>query len=163
VRDGIDVHMPGYFVDPHADTLRGFLAEQRARRVERLQRMLDRLAERGVELDADEILTPARADASRAAGRPWIAHAMVGRGSVASTREAFDVWLARGRPAFVARTAADPAEVIQRIHEAGGVASLAHPGLLRRDEWIPSLGEAGLDAIEAYYTEHDDDQTRRYL
>ena len=84
-------------------------------------------------------------------------------GHVASTNEAFDKWLARGRPAFVPRAGAPPDEVFVRIHEAGGIASLAHPGLLRHDDWVHEFAEAGLDAIEAYHSEHDPPMTATYL
>jgi predicted metal-dependent phosphoesterase TrpH len=46
-------------------------------------------------------------------------------------QDAFDRWLATGRPAFVPRTGPTPLEVIQAIHGAGGVASFAHPGVTR--------------------------------
>src|SRR5262249_17365661 len=71
--------------------------------------------------------------------------------------------LADGAAAFVPRAGATPAEVIARVHEAGGIASLAHPALVKRDEWIPDLVESGLDALEAYHSEHDADDTARYL
>src|SRR5207237_5354201 len=99
----------------------------------------------------------------KAAGRPWIARALVASRHVSTTSEAFDIWLARGKPAFVPRLAAAPGDVFDRIHAAGGLASLAHPGLVRRDEWIPEFAAAGLDALEAYHTEHDQERTRRYL
>ena len=53
--------------------------------------------------------------------------------------------------------------MIGHIHDAGGLASLAHPRLLRHDEWIPGFAAAGLDAVEAYHPEHDGADTRRYL
>jgi predicted metal-dependent phosphoesterase TrpH len=53
--------------------------------------------------------------------------------------------------------------VIARLHEAGGIASLAHPVLLRHDEWIADLSAMGLDAIEVYHSKHDDVATARYL
>jgi hypothetical protein len=53
--------------------------------------------------------------------------------------------------------------VFERLHAAGGVASLAHPVLLGRDEWIPALAAAGLDALEAYHSEHDAWTTKRYV
>ena len=53
--------------------------------------------------------------------------------------------------------------MIGRIHDAGGVTSIAHPGLLRHDDWLPGLVEAGLDAIEAYHTDHDPAATARYV
>jgi predicted metal-dependent phosphoesterase TrpH len=53
--------------------------------------------------------------------------------------------------------------VIARIHEAGGIASLAHPGLTGHDEWITDFVRDGLDAIEAYHSKHDGAATSRYL
>ena len=61
------------------------------------------------------------------------------------------------------RIGAPPEEVLMRIHEAGGLASLAHPGLVGRDEWIDGFGAAGIDALEAYHTDHDAETTARYL
>ena len=58
---------------------------------------------------------------------------------------------------------ARPEEVFARIHDAGGVASLAHPVLVEHDEWIPGFAAAGLDAIEAYHSDHDGAATARYL
>ena len=74
-------------------------------------------------------------------------------------------WLSRGRPGVrAARSARRPRRSFAQIHGAGGIASLAHPGLLRRDEWIAGLAAAGLDALEAYHTNHDDaTTTARYL
>ena len=158
-----DIHVLGYFVDVRSAALLDFLAEQRRRRLDRLRQMVGRLARHGIELDADAIVQPALDDPSKSAGRPWIARALVAGGHVATLDEAFDRWLERGAPAFVPREAAAPEEVVARIHEAGGVASLAHPGLLGRDEWIPAMAASGLDAIEAYYIEHDEAQTARYL
>ena len=163
VRDDTDVHTLGYFLDLDSPTLAAFLGEQRRHRIARVRQMIDRLASFGVMLDGDAILRPACDDPSTSAGRPWIARALVAAGHVTSVNEAFDRWLAGGRPAFVPRLAATPEQVIGRVHEAGGIASIAHPGLLKRDEWLPSLVEAGLDAIEAYHTDHDAAATSRYL
>jgi len=163
VVDSADVHILGYFIDPASRSLGAFLAEQRRRRVDRIRQMVERLAGLGITLDADEILGPSQDDSSKAAGRPWIARARVAKGVVASTREAFDKYLKRGQPAFVARVGPMPAEVFAEIHGAGGIASLAHPGLLKRDDLIPSFVAAGLDAIEAHHSKHSADDTSRYL
>ena len=56
-----------------------------------------------------------------------------------------------------------PKEVVARIHEAGGIASLAHPGLVEHDEWLPGLAADGLDALEAYHCNHDLSATGHYL
>jgi predicted metal-dependent phosphoesterase TrpH len=163
VRDGIDVHTLGYFVDLESADLAAFLADQRRARIERVREMIDRLGTFGIVLDADAILQPALDDRSRTAGRPWIARALVAAGHVGTTDAAFSLWLGRGRPAFVPRVGAAPEEVIDRIHAAHGITSVAHPGLLRHDEWLPRLAEAGLDAIEAYHPDHDQYTTARYV
>jgi predicted metal-dependent phosphoesterase TrpH len=162
VRDQADVHVLGYFIDVHSQALLAFLLEQRQRRIDRIGRMLGRLADLGLRLDADAILKPALDDPGKAVGRPWIARALVAAGYVKDSNEAFSAWLARGRPAFVPREGAGVHTVVARIHDAAGVASLAHPGLLGRDEWIPELAAAGLDAIEAYHSDHDQAATARY-
>jgi predicted metal-dependent phosphoesterase TrpH len=163
VRDEVDVHTLGYFLDTQSTVLAEFLRQQRELRIARLREMVGRLAQAGLVLDADAILEPARLDHSKSAGRPWIARALVAAGHVATVGEAFDRWLSPGCPAFVARIGAPPEDVIARIHGAGGIASIAHPGLLEHDEWLPSMIDAGLDAIEAYHTDHDAETTARYL
>jgi predicted metal-dependent phosphoesterase TrpH len=162
-RDGEDVHVLGYFIDWQSGALRAFLAEQRLRRLDRVRQMIDRLASLGMVLDAERILEPAIADPCRAAGRPWIARALVAAGHVATTDEAFDRWLATGRPAFVPRSGPAPELAFEQIHEARGLASLAHPGLLSHDEWIANLADSGLDALEAYHSEHIVDDRARYV
>jgi predicted metal-dependent phosphoesterase TrpH len=162
VRDGADVHVLGYFIDPTSPALLAFLADQRQQRIDRIRQMVARLAAFGIRLEADAIVQPAIDDPSRSVGRPWIARALVAGGYVKSTNDAFGIWLSRGKPAFVARESAPPEQVVERIHGAGGLASMAHPGLVGRDEWIAPLAEAGLDALEVYHTDHDAAATKRY-
>ena len=162
VRAEVDIHVLGYFFDPQATALRLFLAEQRQRRVDRVGRMVALLDSLGLRLDAEAILRPAIDSPGKSIGRPAIARALVAAGYVKTTNEAFATWLSRGRPGFVAREGASPERVIEQIHGAGGIASLAHPGLLRRDQWIGGLAASGLDALEAYHTNHDSDAIARY-
>ena len=163
IRAERDVHVLGYFIDVESAALLAFLSDQRKRRLERVRQVILRLGLCGIDLDAGAILQPAIDDPARAVGRPWVARALVEHGCCATIGEAFDRWLSRGRPAYVARPAAPPEEVVARIHEAGGVASIAHPVLLGHDEWIPDFVSSGLDAIEAYHTRHDPERTTHYL
>lgn len=163
VVEGADVHVLGYFIDVHSPRLLAFLAEQRRRRIERVRQMIDRLASHGIVLDSDAILQPGLDDPGIASGRPWIARALVAGGHVADSNQAFDRWLGQGRPAFVPRLGVTPKEVVNRIHEAGGIASLAHPGLVEHDEWLPGFAADGLDALEAYHSNHDSPATDHYL
>jgi 3',5'-nucleoside bisphosphate phosphatase len=159
-REDVEVHVLGYFIDHRHPRLLGFLESQRADRVRRVTAMLARLRDLGAGVNEEDVLA-ARPD-GQTVGRPLIARALVRAGMVRTTREAFDLYLAEGRPAFVPRAAPDPAEVFDLIHEAGGIASLAHPGLLAHDQWIPGMAAAGLDALEAFYIEHSPEITARY-
>lgn len=163
VAAGRDVHVLGYFCDTAAPALQAFLAAQRQLRVDRTREIVQRLASHGLALDPEAILRPALADPSMSVGRPWIARALVEAGYVATRSEAFDLWLARGRPGFVPRTGASMQTVFDRVHGAGGLASLAHPILVGQDEWIAELASAGLDALEAFHSDHDPAATEHYL
>ena len=158
-----DIHVLGYFFDPLHEPLAAFLAAQRANRIARVEAIAARLATLGVPVDVEALVQEARRETGRSIGRPQVARAMVAAGHVADTREAFDRWLARGGPGFVPRTGARTEVVIDVIHQAGGIASLAHPGKVHVDDRIKPLQDAGLDAIEAFHPDHDTALVERYV
>jgi hypothetical protein len=161
VKDGQDVHVLGYFIDPDSAALGEFLMGQRADRVRRVQDISARLLALGLSVDVGSLLAGAQAG-GRSIGRPAVADALVAAGHATGRDEAFERWLGRGRPAFVPRRGASGRDVIQVIHAAGGIASMAHPGLLAQDVWIPELVEAGLDAIEVWHSDHTPEDVARY-
>jgi hypothetical protein len=154
-----ELHLLGYFVDPEHAALLAFLRGRREARRARLQVMLARLRGLGMPVDGEEVLARAR-DGN--VGRPHLARVLVQHGFVASTDEAFDRYLGEGKPAYVPRPDVAVPEAIRVIHEAGGLASLAHPGLYSRDGAIPDLVAAGLDAIEVYHVNHTPALTAHY-
>jgi predicted metal-dependent phosphoesterase TrpH len=162
VENGRDVHMLGYFIDPRALELDAFLGQQRAQRITRVEALALRLAQLGMPIDVGPLLTQARDGRGRSVGRPQVARAMVAAGYVTDTREAFDRWLATDRPAFVPRSGPLPASVIEIVHAAGGLVSLAHPGQTQVDAHISEYVDAGLDAIELYHPDHDATAIDRY-
>ena len=52
---------------------------------------------------------------------------------------------------------------IELIHQAGGLAVMAHPGLNRTDGVIPELVAAGLDGLECFHTKHTPSTSEHYL
>lgn len=158
-----DVHMLGYFFDAESPVLAAFLQTQRADRVRRVQEMAAKLEALGKPINVERLTKPSVTKPGRSVGRPVVAWALVQAGHVAHVREAFDELLTEGKPAYVARRGSTPADVLDVIHQAGGVASLAHPGLLGCDQFIPDLAEQGLQAIEAYHSDHDPAMTAHYL
>ena len=163
VEHGRDVHMLGYFFDPFEENLVQFLVGQRLIRITRIADMAVRLAQLGLPVDVQPLLDEARRHNHKSIGRPALARAMIAAGHVATTNEAFDKWLGQGRQAFVERVGPTPEQVIETVRRAGGITSLAHPGRTKIDERIASLREAGLDAIEAYHSDHDAAATHGYL
>ena len=83
-------------------------------------------------------------------------------GHVRTRDEAFDRFLEFGGAAYVSRCGTSPEDVVAIIHAAGGIASLAHPGVSARDHLIAPLAAAGLDAIEAGHSDHDAETEARY-
>jgi predicted metal-dependent phosphoesterase TrpH len=160
VADGRDVHVLGYFIDPSSPGLRAFLERQRTDRLRRVEEMTRRLAALGCPISADAML--ATVASGRSIGRPQIAAALVDAGYVQTRDEAFERFLEHGGPAYVSRRGASPEEVVGIVHAAGGLASLAHPGVTKRDERIGALAAAGLDALEARHSDHDAATERRY-
>jgi predicted metal-dependent phosphoesterase TrpH len=161
VQDERDVHILGYFFDRGDAALARFLADQRDDRVRRVREMAARLDSLDCEIDVDRVIARAREE-RRTVGRPLLADALVAAGHAASRDDAFARLLGRGCPAFVPRRGADGADVVRIIHAAGGLASLAHPGLLCDDGLVERLAGAGLDAIEAWHADHSPDQTAHY-
>lgn len=160
---GADVHILGYFLDPAHSGLSVFLARQRASRVARVEAIAARLASLGVPIDVAPLLAEAQRQGGRSIGRPQVARAMVTAGHVRDTREAFDRWLGSGLPGFVRREGSGSEDVIAAIHDAGGIASMAHPGKSIGDERLTALRGAGLDALEAYHPDHDTARVAHYL
>lgn len=158
--EGAEIHVLGYFLDLDAGWFQEFLREQRAERAARVHRILAKLAELGMFIDAAEVFALVK---EGSAGRPHVAQAMVHRGYVRSVREAFDRYLRNGGPASAPRRKLAPEQAIAIIRKARGVPVLAHPGLANRDAMIGPLVDAGLLGIESYYPEHSAGQTQVYL
>lgn len=162
VHDGVDVHMLGYGFDAGHAELTTFLEAQRADRLRRVLEILDRLESLGVVVSREPILKRAKKPTGRALGRPAVAKLLVAHGHAQSIADAFDRYLATGRPAFISRRGVAPAEVVALIGRAGGLVSFAHPGKLGRDDLLAPLASAGLGAIEVFHPDHDADAVARY-
>ena len=163
VLDEGDVHILGYFVEPDHPEMTAFLAAQRQARVDRVRAMAQRLQRLGKPIDVDTLLSPLRDRPDWAVGRPAIAQALVAAGHATTPSAAFQKLIGEGCPAWVPREGAAPGEVIRTIGRAKGVASLAHPGLLGRDDLIPGWVDEGLPAIEVLHSEHSAADAERYL
>ncbi|MEL7639885.1 MAG: PHP domain-containing protein [Solidesulfovibrio sp.] len=158
------VHLLGLFLPDREGPLAEALAYLRERRHTRNRRILDKLRELGVPVEYKAVTALAKG----AVGRPHIAQALLDMGVVTSFKEAFTRYLGVHGRAYVPKDKLSLARAVALIHDEGGLTSLAHPYILglagpALAEAVSRYRDAGLDAIEALYTEHSQAQTLEYL
>ncbi len=154
-----EIHLTCHFIDVSNEALQSTMRELVEDREVRARRMIDRLDEIGLPVSWDDVSR--RADGT--IGRPHIARAMIDAGYVASIAEAFDRYLASGRPAHVPRMKLDVFKAIRLVHASGGVTTVAHPRTVDRlDEMIGDLVDAGLTGIEVYAEKYGADEVTKY-
>jgi hypothetical protein len=159
---GRSVHLLGYFLGQNGlDGIRSWVLGQQASRRERNVRLAARLRELGMDIRVEE----AEALGRGMTGRPHFARIMLEKGYVSNIRQAFDDYLDESAKGYVYRHEPQFAEGVERIRNAGGIASLAHPVRVKGDvpALMPELCDAGLNAIEAYHTDHGPRETEQYL
>jgi predicted metal-dependent phosphoesterase TrpH len=150
-----EVHILGLGVDPDDDELEMTLQRQRRARRIRFDRMIARLSELGMPVDAALAALPPAGDED-ALGRPRIARALIACGHAASVEDAFTRHLSRGRPAFVPRDGLGPVEAINAVRAAGGMPVLAHfAEAPEKLALVHELIDAGLRGLEVYYRTYD--------
>ncbi|MDD2509710.1 MAG: PHP domain-containing protein [Syntrophomonas sp.] len=154
-----EIHILGYFIDYHDHRLLGRLQEIKEARLERARKMINRLVVMGLNIDLDQVKRLAQGDLI---ARPHIAQALMENSYVFSVKEAFDKYIGKGRPAYVNRYKFLPEEAIALINEAGGIAVLAHPGLIRNDSLVEDIIALGIEGIEVFYPEHNHKQILKY-
>ena len=158
--DGADVHVLAYAFDAVDEQLNERLRRFRETRQARGHRIVERLRALGYEVSAQRVDELA---AGGAMGRPHVARALVERGYVASVSEAFDKLLGTGKPAYIDKERFRIDEAIALIRATGGVTSIAHPTLYRNhDEIVPKLLDAGIDAVEIYHPQVNEEWRERY-
>jgi predicted metal-dependent phosphoesterase TrpH len=121
---------------------------------ERLERLTGVGHADAVEVAGDSVLS-----------RAHFARALVAKSAVADVAEAFDRYLSSGRAAYVPAPSVSVTDAVAIAAKAGGVAVLAHPGRLaagERDRVLAEAIEAGIDGLEVWHSQHDD-ELRRFL
>ncbi|MBP1996466.1 PHP domain-containing protein [Paenibacillus eucommiae] len=160
-----DIHVLGYFIDYTDAQFLERLENLREVRNTRNELMLERLRQLGMNITIADVHQEVEATKSEGdtVGRPHIAAVLLKKGYVTSIREAFDRYLGRDGAAYVNPPRIDPATAIKWIHEAGGSAVLAHPGIYGDDALVEHIIRGGIDGIEVYHSDHTPEDEARYL
>lgn len=148
------MHVLVYFVEDDDGPLSKELARLRHDRHLRNIRLSDKLASLGLPLSYSQVVEEAGGE--EGIGRPHFAAVLVKAGAADSIQDAFDRYLANGRPGFVPKSRLEALDVARLANRSGGVAVLAHPYSLELDgadlaAVVGELAAAGFAGIEAIY------------
>ncbi len=150
------LHILGYLVDPDHPLLQEKLLLIQKGRLQRNRKIVGHLVDLGIDITHGELDILSSCGQT---GRPHIARLLMSKKIVPDINSAFRRYLGKGKPAYAERFSFTAAETIAFIHQAGGVAVLAHPGKLdpamrAQPRLIHELVERGLDGLEIYYPSH---------
>lgn len=160
-----EIHIVGLNIDPESQALQALISEQQNARESRATQMGEKLAKCGF----PDMLEKAKALVGEGTiTRAHFARVLHDEGQVSTMQSAFDKYIGKGKRAFVKPLWCDIAKAVEVIHQAGGVAVLAHP--MRYDmtsKWLRRLildfKAAGGDGMEIVLPQMNPDQRRLML
>lgn len=162
--ENTEIHVVGLFIDPETPALKEQLHMFRENRDNRNLKMIDLLRGQGFDITAEALY--ARYPDSVVA-RPHMARYLTDTHQVEDMKTVFDRYIGDGCVCYVERYKISPMQAVELIHEAGGIAILAHPCLYKissrtLSEMIEQMKAVGLDGIEALYSCNEGDDERKY-
>ena len=155
-----DLHIVGYNIDIYNEALLEMIDKIIEARWERFSEIIRILQSKKYNIREADVLKIA--GTSRSIGRAHIARTLVKVGAFKTVREAFEKMLGKGCPAYVPRYQPEVDEIVDVIHQAGGLAMLAHPKLIGDDELVEEICKK-LDGLEVYYPCHKPEDTQHYF
>ena len=164
--DGISVHILGLLFNSSNTELIDTLEKTRENRFGRMEKIIAKINEAGIEISMSEVLEQLSDGATL--GRPHLADALIKKGVVASREEAFTQMLHNHSKYYVSHYSPTPEAVIKLIKDAGGVSVIAHPMASHRGRTISldtfgSLIQAGLDGIEVDHRDHSAEEKTQLI
>jgi 3',5'-nucleoside bisphosphate phosphatase len=149
---GRDIHVLGYHLDSHNTDVKAYIEFFKHDRDRRAMEMIDRLRRMGCAISYEEVVERA---AGAPIGRPHVASVLIARGYASSIQNAFDKWLDRSKPGYVAKAPYSVRQAVDMVRAAGGVAVIAHPGKTYNDPRLfLGLISSGIDGIEVFHSSH---------
>ncbi|MDQ1469347.1 MAG: 3,5-nucleoside bisphosphate phosphatase [Bryobacterales bacterium] len=162
---GASVHLLSYFPSqPPTAEFRAWLDFLLASRRDRNRRLIERLQALGVDITLEEVEQKGRT----LTARPHFARTLVEKGYAANIQDAFDKYLDESAKGYVQRQEVPIAEAIERVIAAGGVASMAHPVRVAKNNWdtlaeyAGSMSRMGMQAIEVFHSDHTPENVAYY-
>ncbi|MCK4905735.1 PHP domain-containing protein [bacterium] len=154
-----ETHIVGLFIDYKNPEFLEILKGLSLGRKDRMNDMMKKLGEMGMPITMQEIEKFKTKDV---VGRLHLAQAMVEKGYVKNTNEAFDKFIGDDKPAYANRSRLSSKRAISLIKEVGGIPIIAHPHLLKNDSIIAQLIEEGIEGIEIYFADNGTNPQSKY-
>jgi len=154
-----EIHILGYSFDCYNKEFNRFIRDMQQHRSDRAVKIIDKFSCVGIDLTMEELLQKSRGESI---GRPHFAYLLIEKGYASSVQEAFGKYLVPGSLCYVERFKLSPEDTIKHIREAGGVSVLAHPGLIKNQDFVEKIIAMKIDGIEVYHSKHTSKQNREY-
>lgn len=155
------IHVLGLFIDETSPELLALLEQQKNYRYQRALKILELLTNQG--LDMSDLKKEFETRREKVLGRPHVARYLLEKGYIKDFQQAFVKYIGKGCPAYVPKDHVDPETGIDKIKKAGGIAILAHPGLIPDwDRVWEKIKDMPWDGFETYYSEHSNSQVRKF-
>ncbi|MGB2705302.1 MAG: PHP domain-containing protein [Candidatus Omnitrophota bacterium] len=160
IKDGREIHVLGYFISWKERWFQEVLRKVQRGRIERLDKMLEKLEKFDIKLKKDRVIEIAGGKGS--VGRLHLARALLEAKAVSSIQMAFNKYIGDFRPCYVEDVGFGAKEALEVILRAKGVPVLAHPRTINDDSLVQELIKLGLRGIEAYHTDHQSQDSKKY-
>ncbi len=162
--ESTETHIIGLFIDHNNPALLETIQGLKDSRTNRMRDICNRLTGLGLDISYDEAVAVA---GGNFVGRAHIAKLMVEKGYCDTIKECFDRYIGLNKPAYSPKHELTAVKAVKAIRTAGGLAFLAHLNqtgfdLIKTEELLLTLKEAGLNGIEGYYPEYSHKQTAEY-
>jgi 3',5'-nucleoside bisphosphate phosphatase len=143
-------HVVGLGIDPTYPPLQDATRHLQTVRLQRAEKIADKLDKKRIPGALEAVL---KAAGDSMITRSHFADFLVSQNHVSSHQEAFDRYLAKGKPAYVATVWAELELAINWITQSGGIAVLAHPLRYKlttkwMNRFLSAFTQAGGQAIE---------------
>ncbi len=154
--EGEEIHILGYFINYMNSEILNITNILKESRMTRGKKMIDKLRKMGLDITFDEVK---KITDKKFIGRPHIAKILISKGYAKDIQDAFDRYIGRGKPAYENRYKLSVSDSIKLIHNSGGVAIIAHPGLIKNNKILDIIIRFEIDGLEAIHSKHNDEKT----
>lgn len=151
-----ELHIVGLFIDSENEEIKAIPEKHEKYAIKTAKKIIEKLNELGYEITFEELLDETKGEHF---GRPFIAKILMRKypEKFQERSQVFDELLGKQGKAFVMPKGTELDEAIKIIHNAGGIAIVAHPWYLGKNmlEILNKFVSLGGDGIELDYSPKD--------